>query len=721
MPPTVPSTAPVSVEPLEARRLFAAGNLDPSFGLNGTAYVGGFEVKGVDERNGRTVVVGRSVDPTGDPISRAGVAVLTRLTADGRRDPTFQHANYQDVIRLRDATGVIVRPDNRVVVTATLRDGRPAVAQFRADGSFDPTFGANGVRVLPLAAPSAPRLTADGRVVVGGAAAGGTNGRTRVAAVRLTAGGQLDPTFGANGLAVTDTDGAATAVAVRPDGRVVVGGYEIDQYTDRPLLITGLTAGGKQDAAFTSSPYSSAYTTKPGDHHAVGALALTPGGAIVAGVHSTGGNDAAWVLRLSAAGDFEWSAQPFVEPYGGSPVFNNVRISPDGQKIVAFGRYTPSNWLSEDAPTTDSLIARYDLDGTIDHTFGPDTPPDWAWGRGRGWIPAFGTQFGDVDAAGRIVSAGTVTGGPAQVQRRLATGADPLGVGLTRDGVLWVEGSSGNDVIRVSADPAAAGRPARVRVSARGQVRYFDRSRVTNVIVDGGAGDDTLSVDAFGLPAAIDGGAGNDALTGGAGADVLRGNAGNDWLRGQGGSDTVYGGFGDDTVDGGAGKDELYGGYLDFDYGHVNPAGRDTLTYASRTRAVTIRVDYASQSGDSATGVGGEAGEADVFGGFVTLVGGAGNDTIRVPMPVPYYADADNGYYQAYSLIGGAGDDLLVGGAGNDTLDGGAGRDRLYGGFGDDLLLGRDGFVDYLDGGKGLDRGRKDPADATYSVERLLA
>ena len=68
-------------------------------------------------------------------------------------------------------------------------------------------------------------------------------------------------------------------------------------------------------------------------------------------------------------------------------------------------------------------------------------------------------------------------------------------------------------------------------------------------ILEGGAGDDTLSAD-FDKAAAMYGGAGNDALYGSKEGDMLSGNSGADVLRGGAGDDTyVFGrGFGHDTV-----------------------------------------------------------------------------------------------------------------------------------------------------------------------------
>ena len=66
-----------------------------------------------------------------------------------------------------------------------------------------------------------------------------------------------------------------------------------------------------------------------------------------------------------------------------------------------------------------------------------------------------------------------------------------------------------------------------------------------------------------------------------------------------------------------------------------------------------------------------------------SLVGGAGNDTIR--------AGAGNDTVRGHD-----GNDLILGGAGNDCLDGGAGDDTLAGGAGADCIIGGTG-MDYAD------------------------
>lgn len=69
-------------------------------------------------------------------------------------------------------------------------------------------------------------------------------------------------------------------------------------------------------------------------------------------------------------------------------------------------------------------------------------------------------------------------------------------------------------------------------------------------------------------------------------------------------------------------------------------------------------------------------------------------------------------------VYGRGGHDLLVGGNGADRLYGGGGSDRVVGGRGNDSFYTRDGVRDYLSGGPGRDRARRDRADRVSSIER---
>lgn len=247
-----------------------------------------------------------------------------------------------------------------------------------------------------------------------------------------------------------------------------------------------------------------------------------------------------------------------------------------------------------------------------------------------------------------------------------------------------VNTTDGDESFTVGPDPNHAGN---VLVSAFGYSQSF--SGITEILADGGAGNDSIKIDpSLNVNAVLLGGPGNDTIVAGAGNATIVGDGGqvsgtdgDDQLTGGSANDTIFGLGGNDTITGGGGNDSLNGGDgNNFVYGE---AGDDTLIGGSGDDHL-----FGGDGNDSLSGNGGnDTLEGDA--GDDTLLGGDGNDVF-------HGGDGND------SLVGGAGDDSLAGDAGNDTLDAGDGNDVLVGGDGNDLLLGGAGN-DTADAGAGDD------------------
>jgi Ca2+-binding RTX toxin-like protein len=222
-----------------------------------------------------------------------------------------------------------------------------------------------------------------------------------------------------------------------------------------------------------------------------------------------------------------------------------------------------------------------------------------------------------------------------------------------------------------------------------------------NDSLDGGAGNDILSGN-LGNDL-IAGGAGSDTLKGGDGNDVLDGGIENDALYGDAGDDIVYGGAGRDTLNGGAGNDYMFGGDdKDILYGgagsDVLDGGADNDTLYDTDNATA----YGALSTENDELVGGD-GNDTFFGGYDTMLGGAGDDVFNVKNQGRIYGGVGNDTITVTNantalgsvLDGGLGKDTLIGGAGNDVLFSGYGPDTLKGGGGNDsYVITFDDFVD---------------------------
>ncbi|MDI1461217.1 hypothetical protein QEZ54_09585 [Catellatospora sp. KI3] len=225
-------------------RYRADGGLDRAFGAGGQVVTpfnlvqgaGGAEAVAV-QKDRRIVVVGTAGLGTDTEI---GFAVV-RYRPDGRLDRSFGGDGV--VVSPVGAGGdagasdVVVQPDGRIVVVGGANDASGdavfAAARYLKDGTPDPDFGTGGTTLVHIpggdAMATAVTLQPDGKIILAGTAIGEGNVGQQFGLVRLTTGGQLDPTFGDAGIVVAQNvpsqgKGGAAAVAVDTTGRIVVAG-----------------------------------------------------------------------------------------------------------------------------------------------------------------------------------------------------------------------------------------------------------------------------------------------------------------------------------------------------------------------------------------------------------------------------------------------------------------------------------------------------------------
>lgn len=225
------------------------------------------------QSDGRIVVVGYSV--------AGGLrAMVGRLRADGTLDPTvsqpvtfeFEHndANPQSMI-----WAVAQQSDGKLVVAGhTVRAGADAsnidiaVARLRTNLTLDPSFNGTGVRAVSLDLggdnnefPAAVAIQPDGKIVVAGSAATATSGRD-ILLLRFNADGTRDTSFGNNGAAWFDLgrqrDDVATALEIDAAGRLWLAGYRQYGGTDLDMFVARVRADGSAlDSGFNGIGYRS--------------------------------------------------------------------------------------------------------------------------------------------------------------------------------------------------------------------------------------------------------------------------------------------------------------------------------------------------------------------------------------------------------------------------------------------------------------------------------
>ncbi len=122
-----------------------------------------------------------------------------------------------------------------------------ALVRFLPDGTLDNTFGTGGKTITDTGSsfslPSAIALQADGKIVTAGII--GTSTFFDIVMVRYTTTGTPDSTFGSAGVVVTsvEDEDQARAMAIQPDGKILLAGYSALNGTADYIVIRYQTDG----------------------------------------------------------------------------------------------------------------------------------------------------------------------------------------------------------------------------------------------------------------------------------------------------------------------------------------------------------------------------------------------------------------------------------------------------------------------------------------------
>jgi uncharacterized delta-60 repeat protein len=256
------------------------------------------------------------------------------LLAAGILDPTFGTGGLVTTnLTYTGQNSLAVQPlDGKIVVAGVATTPNVfSLARFNPDGSPDLSFGVNGVVTAQPFAPGsvdnakALALQPDGKIVVGGDTTAGAN-QSNFGVERYNADGTLDTSFGNNGRVIIDFysgDDHLSALAIQKDGRIVVAGLS-GSFGTTHWALARILPDGMQDSDFDAD------------------------GKIDFDFASTISNG-----KVS----------------GSTDGINSIAIQPDGQIVVAGFTNVTSNLKALGA--NNFALGRFNaLDGTLDATFG---------------------------------------------------------------------------------------------------------------------------------------------------------------------------------------------------------------------------------------------------------------------------------------------------------------------------------------------------------------
>ena len=223
--------------------------LDPTFGAHGIV---------VQDFGATEDVLDDTAIQADGGLIGVGNGRLARFRPNGSLDPAFGNGGSVITAPTLSLHRVAVQPDGKVLAASSTGAGAATapcvVARYSVDGTLDATFGTDGLAILDFTdscVEAADIAVHDDGTIVTAVSLFGIPRRTGYATVRLTPDGLLDTSFNNTGVVIESVFSlrfADAAIAVQPDGKIVVGGSDLRGY-----VLFRYNEDGSRDTSFNGS------------------------------------------------------------------------------------------------------------------------------------------------------------------------------------------------------------------------------------------------------------------------------------------------------------------------------------------------------------------------------------------------------------------------------------------------------------------------------------
>lgn len=356
------------------------GRPDPSFGNNGIVKAD----LGADfnySTEARQVLIGPD---KGMYIILDGPTFIYKRHPDGSADSSYGLNGFSSSVPLT-YNHAAIQPDGKIIIVGNeFSISQFAISRIDTNGSPDVSFGNNGIRSISFN-PRAVAVMKDGKIIV----AGGDQDGFVVS--RYNMDGSPDNSFSGDGTLITDFpykippdkgdddstvlhSGIANTIIAQPDGKIIVAGaanttaspnfpvFAVARYNGNGTLDDTFDGDGKQE-------------TRIGSLDDIGySLGLQSDGKIVlAGYSNDGTRHRFSLVRYKVNGQpdnsFNGTGKQILNLGSDAQVGNSVAIESDGKIVVA--GYTLTS-VNNGFFNNDFAVARFNSNGTLDHTFSSD-------------------------------------------------------------------------------------------------------------------------------------------------------------------------------------------------------------------------------------------------------------------------------------------------------------------------------------------------------------
>lgn len=312
-----------------------------------------------------------------------GYAVVSHYFADGDKDNAFGAGGYSQPITITEPKAAL-QQDGKIVVAGNVYD--PAtrrsdfgITRLTASGLVDKSFGAAGYRQIDFSGDddrvSAVALQPNGKILVGGQAYDPSTGYSDFAIVRLNANGALDKSFDGDGKLTTDFAGFyddLEGLAVMPDGKIIAGGTTYNPETFRSSMIAArYNADGSPDESFSGDGKQT--TNFSGNSASANAVAVQADGKIV--LAGTVGEEFATptsfaLVRYNTNGSLDagFNGDGKATTDFGDTINVATAIAIQADGKIVVGGYA----YNPKSDRNDFAIAKFNSNGTLDKGFNKD-------------------------------------------------------------------------------------------------------------------------------------------------------------------------------------------------------------------------------------------------------------------------------------------------------------------------------------------------------------
>ncbi len=351
-----------------------SNSLDTDFGINGvaTAPVGG------DYNNITTMAIQKDgkIVVAGERYLNAGPTYefrVVRYNTNGTLDTTFGTNGIVSQPSICDTSVVYamaIQSDGKIVVSGNYGYGNIYIItiRYKSNGALDSTFGKYGTVITRIGYTSGYAtglaIQTDEKLIVAGYADKVGIVEDYYVVVRYNTNGTLDSTYGKNGIATTP--GNECVMAKQADDKVVVAGQLwFTEPINDTIRIARFTNNGKLDTTFGTSGIVNTFL----DYglNGLNAMAIQKDGKIVINVNTDKNSVFSFiVVRYNIDGTLDntfGTNGVVVGPHDKGDITANTIAIQSSDKIVIAG-------YSDGESGTTFAVLRYNTNGTLDSTFG---------------------------------------------------------------------------------------------------------------------------------------------------------------------------------------------------------------------------------------------------------------------------------------------------------------------------------------------------------------